>query len=94
MCSNRVRPHVRTWAHVRTLKNNLRTHLHARFWKFSRTYLHKNRRTRTCARARARTHTKGLKFSQILLGDKNATSLCSKNISTLIDTRMSASVKK
>ena len=24
------------------------------------------------------------KFSQILLGDKNATSLCSKNISTLL----------
>ena len=47
-----------------------RTHPHAHFRKFLRTPSHKNRRTRTCARARARTHTKGL-LSYIEKGFQN-----------------------
>ena len=50
-----------------------RTHPHARFWKLSQTYLHKNRRTRTCVRpypavfcmVRAREDTKWSRFKSI-----------------------------
>ena len=55
----------RTSAHVRTRlhqKSVIRTHLHAHFQSTFRTQVHKNCRTRTCARTRARTHTKGLNF--------------------------------
>ena len=56
----------RTSAHVRTRphqKSVIRTHPHAHFQSTFRTRVHKNRRTRTCARAGARTHTKGLFIS-------------------------------
>ena len=55
-----VRAHFRTSRTRLHLKIDIRTHPHTHFWKIFRTYLHKNCLTRTCARAHARTHTKGL----------------------------------
>ena len=37
--------------------------------------------------SKIRISVEKFKFSRILLGDKNATSLCSKNISTLVQIR-------
>ena len=55
----RTSTHVRTRPHQKSV---IRTHPHAHFQSTFRTRVHKNRRTRTCARAGAHTHTKGLLF--------------------------------